>query len=97
MRISLYEIVNGVASSLKNAPRNDGNLFKVINNLINGRFVFGLMALVAMTLACSPVIAISWNEFLIISIFIAVLLGPPAYRFIRRLEQWLRREKKDES
>jgi hypothetical protein len=46
-------------------------------------------------LACGPVIAISWNEFLLISLIMALLLGPPLYRFIRRLEQFLKREKKD--
>jgi asparagine N-glycosylation enzyme membrane subunit Stt3 len=60
-------------------------------------FWYGLLAIVLSTLACSPVIAISWNEFLIISVFVAVLLGPPLYRFIRRVEQFLRREKKDKS
>lgn len=58
---------------------------------------YGLLMLVFAMLACSPVIAISWNEFLIISVFVAVLLGPPLYRFIRRVEQLLRREKKDKS
>jgi Sec-independent protein translocase protein TatA len=42
------------------------------------------------------VIAISWNEFLIIGVFIAVLLGPPLYRFVRRAEQFLKRRKKDQ-
>jgi hypothetical protein len=55
--------------------------------------LYGLFAIVASTLACSPVIAISWNEFLIIGVIVAVLLGPPLYRFIRRVEQFLKRRK----
>ena len=55
----------------------------------------GLFVIVASTLACSPVIAISWNEFLIIGMIVALLLGPPLYRFIRRVEQFLQREKKN--
>jgi Sec-independent protein translocase protein TatA len=41
------------------------------------------------------VIAISWNEFLIIAIVFAVLLGPPTYRLLRKLEDFLRRARKD--
>jgi hypothetical protein len=45
--------------------------------------------------ACRPMLAISWNEFLIISGLIAVLLGPWLYGLIRRVEQFRNREKKD--
>lgn len=62
---------------------------------MNRRFWFGLIALMSSILACSPVIAISWNEFLIIGAILAVLLGPPLYRFVRRVEQVLKREKKE--
>jgi hypothetical protein len=62
---------------------------------MNRRFLFGLIALTSSTFACSPVIAISWNEFLIIGVIVALLLGPPLYRFIRRVEQFLQREKKN--
>lgn len=54
-----------------------------------------MIALMSSILACSPVIAISWNEFLIIGAILAVLLGPPLYRFVRRVEQVLKREKKE--
>jgi hypothetical protein len=57
--------------------------------------LYGLFAIVASTLACNPVIAISWNEFLIIGVIFTVLLGPPLYRFLRRVEQFLQREKKN--
>jgi len=43
-------------------------------------------------LSCRPVIAIGWGEFLILTVVVAVLIGPPVYRFIRRLEN-SRREK----
>jgi hypothetical protein len=62
---------------------------------MNKQSLYGLFALVVATLACSPVIAISWNEFLIIGVFVAVLLGPPLYRFVRKLEQFLKRRKED--
>jgi hypothetical protein len=32
------------------------------------------------------VIAIGWGEFLILAVVIIILLGPPVYRFIRRME-----------
>jgi hypothetical protein len=60
---------------------------------MNRKTVYGLLALVLAVVACSPVIAISWNEFLIIAVIVAVLLGPPLYRFIRRVEQFLKRQK----
>ena len=41
-------------------------------------------------LACRPVLAISWNEFLIVSVLFAVLLGPALYRFIRRVEEFFK-------
>lgn len=56
--------------------------------------ICGLSALVLAILACSPVIAISWNEFVIIAIVFAVLLGPPLYRLIRKVEELLKKDKK---
>ena len=66
----------------------------MIDHLYNN-FLYGLLAIMLSTLACSPVIAISWNEFLIIAAVFAVLLGPPLYRLIRRVEGFMRRDKKD--
>jgi hypothetical protein len=60
---------------------------------MNKKSQVGLLALVLGTLACGPVIAISWNEFLLISILFAVLLGPPIYKFIRRVEEFFRQKK----
>ena len=46
------------------------------------------------SLACQPVIAIGWREAFIILFIVVFLLGPPVYRFFRRLEKY--RRKKDE-
>jgi hypothetical protein len=56
----------------------------------------GLFPLLLSTLACQPVIAIGGNEFLFILLVIVVLLGPPLYRFVRRLEEFLKHRKKDD-
>jgi hypothetical protein len=62
---------------------------------MNRQSLFALLALVFTTLACSPVIAISWHEFLLIGILVLVLLGPPLYRLVRRVEAfWKRRTDK---
>jgi hypothetical protein len=61
---------------------------------MNKGFLYGLLAIGFSTLACSPVIAVSWNEFLIIGVIVAVLLGPPLYRFIRRVDDFRRNERK---
>jgi hypothetical protein len=45
-------------------------------------------------LSCRPVIAIGWGEFLILAVLIVVLIGPPAYRFIRGLENSRRQKDK---
>jgi hypothetical protein len=45
-------------------------------------------------LACRPVLAISWNEFLIIGVLFAVLLGPPVYRLFRRAEEFFKHKGK---
>ena len=55
----------------------------------------GLVVIVVVTLACRPVLAISWNEFLIISVLFMVLLGPPLYRLVRRVEFLLKNKEKD--
>ncbi len=55
----------------------------------------GLLALFVSALACEPVIAIGKNELLCILVLIVVLLGPPIYRFVRRVEEFLSHEKKN--
>jgi hypothetical protein len=62
---------------------------------MNKRFLLGLLALFTSALACEPVIAIGKNELLCLLVLIIVLLGPALYRFARRMEEFLTREKKD--
>ena len=50
--------------------------------------------LILSALACQPVVAIGWREALFIFLLIAFLIGPPVYRFFRRLEK-ARERKKD--
>jgi len=55
-----------------------------------------LVCIIALSIfACRPVIAIGWNEFLILSILIMVLLGPPLYKLIRRVEKFWKHKLKD--
>ena len=50
----------------------------------------GSFILLSSMLACRPVLAIGWGEFLILAVVIVVLIGPPVYRFFRRLEKYRR-------
>jgi len=65
------------------------------NYLMNKNLWWGLVVLFFSSLACRPVLAIGWNEFLFLFILITVLLGPPLYRFIRRVEEFLKRRDRD--
>ena len=62
---------------------------------MNKKTLYGLLALFFSALACEPVIAIGKNELLCILVLIVVLLGPPIYKFVRRMEKFLSHEKKD--
>lgn len=62
---------------------------------MNRRFLYSLFALLVSTLACEPVIAIGWRELFIVFILITFLVGPPAYRFIRRIETQRQQKRKD--
>ena len=62
---------------------------------MNKKFLYGLLALLLSTLACEPVIAIGWEEALFLVILFAILLGPPLYRFFRRIEEFRKFKKKD--
>ena len=64
-------------------------------NKNNLRGLAGLLVLIFSTLACRPVIAIGWEEFLFLFIVIVVLIGPPVYRFIRRIENHQKHKQKD--
>jgi hypothetical protein len=54
---------------------------------MNKKIRYSLLVLILTALACRPVLAISWNEFLIVSILFVTLLGPPLYRLMRRVEE----------
>lgn len=57
----------------------------------------GLTILLLSTLACEPVIAIGWEELLVLGIIIAILLGPMLLRFWRALNKLSgSRKKKDQ-
>jgi hypothetical protein len=57
-------------------------------------FIAGQTALLLGIVACEPVFAIGWRELGIIFILVAIVFGPPAYRFLRRMEKyWKTREK----
>jgi hypothetical protein len=56
---------------------------------------YSLAALMLAQLACRPVIAIGWEEFLLFLVVVALLLGPPVYRFFRRLEDFRDRKRRD--
>jgi hypothetical protein len=61
------------------------------------RVLYGLLALVFSTLACEPVIAIGKNELLCLLVLIIALLGPPIYRFVRRIEILFKENDKDKT
>ncbi len=61
---------------------------------MNKQFRYGWLALLVSALACEPVFAIGKNELLCLLILIAVLLGPPIYRFLRRVEKFLSHERR---
>jgi len=58
------------------------------------RFGLSIAVLFLGTLACEPIFAIGWREILIVMVLAAFLLGPPVYRFFRRLENYHRRKDK---
>jgi hypothetical protein len=58
------------------------------------RFGVGLSALLLVTLACRPVITVGWGEFLIFAVLVVLLIGPPVYRFLRKLEKSREQKKK---
>lgn len=52
--------------------------------------LFALWALLALALACRPLIAIGWGELVALIVVIALLLGPllwRLYRFLARLQR----------
>jgi hypothetical protein len=49
-----------------------------------------------LSLACEPVFAIGWQEFLLLMVLLGILLGSPLYRFFRRMEEFWKTKKRDE-
>lgn len=48
-------------------------------------------------LSCRPVIAIGWGEFFFLVFVIALLIGPPLYRLVRRMNIQRENGRKDKS
>lgn len=65
--------------------------------MMNKNLWRGLLALVLTALACQPVIAVGGRELLIVFLLVVVLLGPPVYRLIRKIELRLRQTDKDKT
>jgi hypothetical protein len=57
------------------------------------KLLYALFALLFSTLACEPIFAFGWRELFFVFLLFAFLLGPPVYRFIRRVEKFLKHEK----
>jgi hypothetical protein len=57
-------------------------------------FSAGLAILILSSLACEPVFAIGWREIACVFVLAAFLLGPPVYRFLRKLENYRRQKEK---
>jgi hypothetical protein len=62
---------------------------------MNRNLLRGMLALLLVTFACRPVLAIGWNEFVIFFLLFLILLGPPLFRFLQRWGNVRRQEKKD--
>jgi len=62
---------------------------------MNKNLWVGLSVLLLSTLACEPVIAIGWREIFIVLGLFLFLFGPPIYRFVRKVEKYIYRNKKD--
>lgn len=50
-----------------------------------GRLRIASIILPSVMLACRPVLAIGWGEFFFVVLVIALLIGPPLYRLMRRI------------
>ena len=60
---------------------------RLLINMVHINYWLVLFAFLSTIIACQPVIAVGWNEFLFVFLLIAALLGQPLYKFIRRLEK----------
>jgi len=52
------------------------------------KFGAGIAVLMLSALACKPIFAVGWKEILFVMVLAAFLLGPPLYRFLRKLEKF---------
>lgn len=52
----------------------------------------GVYSLMLGILACRPMLAIGWGEFLILAVAVVLLIGPPLYRLFREFEKSQRRK-----
>ena len=59
------------------------------------KILSSLFVLLFSVLACRPVIAIGWEELLLLFIVIGLLLGPFLYRLFRRIEKFRKYEHKN--
>jgi hypothetical protein len=62
---------------------------------MNRKLLCGIFLLTLGSLACKPVFAIGWNELLFLFLLMAWLIGPPLYKFFRRLEEFRKHKKND--
>ncbi len=62
---------------------------------MKNHFRLGLAVLLFGVTACEPVFAIGWREIFIVFFLMAILFGPPVYRFIRKCEEFLKSQRKD--
>ena len=61
---------------------------------MSNNFNAGLVVLLLGVVACEPVIAMGWREIFIVLGLMIFLFGPPIYRFIRKIENILKRKDK---
>jgi len=54
----------------------------------------GLIVLLLGIVACEPVFAIGWRELGIIFLLVAIVFGPPVYRFLQRMEKYRKTREK---
>jgi hypothetical protein len=61
---------------------------------MKNQFGAGWAILLLGALACQPVFAIGWREVFFIFLLVVFLIGPPVYRFLRKLENYRRQKDK---
>lgn len=64
--------------------------------VMNKNLLLVLSFSLVIILACEPVFAIGWGELLLLFFLFVLLLGPPLYRLIRRIEELRKYKKKQQ-